>query len=203
MDKFKAARRKEYEKEIRSKASLGLSASGGALCQMVPVLDRKAESLKLGNFLWECGQLHHHDDDAGYRSYAYPLFAFSELAGSQFAINCNVASILGFHLVNTLATLHSKNKENNVGIPKMAADSARNDFYSWCDAFRRVIREMKTGAHPGICVRFVAAEAVLFSIGLNSLQNGSCLRQPLQSAMVCTSSPIRWLCRRKSGANVV
>jgi hypothetical protein len=172
MNKFQAARRKEYEGQIRGKHYLGLSASGGTLCQVVPALDRKAESLTLGYSLWECGHLHHHDDDAGYRNYANPLFAFSELAGNQFAINCNVAPILGFHLVNTLATLHSKNKENTVSVQKLAADSARNEFYSWCDAFRRVIREMKTGGHPGICIRFVVAEAVLCSIGLNSLQTG-------------------------------
>lgn len=172
---FKAAVEKCYNTAHKNLGSIDFCRSCGPYCIYVQSIESKQDFENHVKTFWKYGTIHSRDITD--RQHCNPLFKYSSASGSRFSVHKHTCPFLGFHLATSLSKLtrdspfYQGNQRDRCALD-VAAEAVAMQFQSWCNAFRRAVRESQRPKNPGVRIRFFVGDANGFCIGLNRLQDG-------------------------------
>ena len=152
MEGFKAGVRKTYNRHYKD----------------IQSVDPRMEAVKR---FWANGTITS-GASASKLSYCNQLFAYSGISGSRFSIDKNTSPLAGFHVCSALYPVSrelssSQDTQDRNSVLDSIVTAARNQWKSWCDAFRhRVVEEIRSNGR-GLRIRFYIGDAVAFCLGLH------------------------------------
>jgi MYND finger len=175
---FKASVKVVYERNHQGDGNGGFCRSAGPHAMTVQVLDPDGDWALDAKRYWKTGSVDFPRATRSTRPHCNPLFIYSQAGGSHLSMRTDQSPMSGFHLGMSMSTLTLNRSYYYETLPddsplENAVKSAKVQFQSWCDSFRRLVctARQSTCNHTALRIRFIVADAISFCIALNQRGN--------------------------------